>query len=211
MKKRIERENCEIGGTKNRRVQVRAARGSKKAAPRRNSFTKEKRQAFLAHFAATCNAKAAARAAGVSASTIWAWRKKDPQFCAAWQEALAQGYAGLEAELVRSSTQSMAVLPNEKAAARIGTVDPATALKVLESYRRNGDRRPGEVLIHPYEMEAVRARLEKKMKQLLIIDEEGRVIGEGERDGPVLRAEPLHLPAAPDISSPQGEPGEEFG
>jgi hypothetical protein len=159
-------DDSDISGSNGRRVQVRAARGSRKAAPRRNGFTEAKRRKFLAHFAATCNAKGAARAAGVAHSTIYAWRKKDEPFRIAWNESLEQGYARLEAELVRRATQSLRVSADEKAAADHAIVDPATALKVLESYRRNGDRRPGEILAGPYDLEKVRARLEAKMRAL---------------------------------------------
>ena len=163
----------EVCGSGGRRIQARAARGSRQAAPRRNSFTEAKRRKFLSHFAATANAKGAARAAGVAHSTVYAWRAKDEPFRAAWNEALAQGYARLEAELVRRSKQSLGVKADAKSVAGHAIVDPATALKVLESYRRNGDRRPGEILAGPYDLDQVRARLEAKMKALGLIGDGG--------------------------------------
>lgn len=169
--------DSELGGGKGRRIQMRAARGSHKAKPKRQFFTKERRQQFLDHFAASCNAAAAARAVRISENTVYAWRGKDEQFQAGWIEALAQGYARLEAELVRASAEALKIRPDKKAAVRVGTVDPKTALAVLEAYRRSGGRAPGEVWPHPYDIEAVRARLEKKMKALGILDDKGRPIG----------------------------------
>ena len=129
----------EICGSNGRRLQLRAERGSKKAEPRRNGFTEAKRKKFLSHFAATCNAKGAARAAGVAHSTVYARRAKDEQFRAAWNEALEQGYAALEAELVRRSKQSLSIAPDEKAAAKFPpTNDPPFDLQWGNYRRRDG-------------------------------------------------------------------------
>jgi hypothetical protein len=156
----------EVSGGKGRRVQKRAARGSDIAKPKRRFFTKHRREQFLSHFAASCNAAAAARAVGVSENTVYTWRKSDAQFQAAWGEALAQGYARLEAELVRESQRALSVRADRKAAVRVGAMDAKTALAVLEAYRRSGGRAPGEVWPHPYDAEAVRRRLEAKMRLL---------------------------------------------
>jgi hypothetical protein len=56
---------------------------------------------FLAHFAMTCDTKAAAAAAGVSESTVTYRCRNDSAFAEAYREALAEGYAFLEAEIVR--------------------------------------------------------------------------------------------------------------
>src|SRR5207253_1449076 len=48
----------------NRKIQRRAAKGALKAEPKHVGFTKDKRAIFLSHFAATCNGRAAAEAAG---------------------------------------------------------------------------------------------------------------------------------------------------
>lgn len=82
---------------------------------RRNRFTRERKEAFLEHFAATCDATASAEAAEVSIFTVYDHRRNDPAFAAAWQEALEQGYARLEAEAV---AQRIAAL--EKLRVRLG-------------------------------------------------------------------------------------------
>ena len=165
-------DETEICGSRGRRVQKRAARGAGKASPKRRGFTEAKRRKFLDHFAATCNAKAAARAAGISNSTVHAWRRNNEQFRADFYEALALGYVEVEAELVRESKRSLKPRPNPKAPP---LVDPKTALAVLESYRRNGGRRPGDVLPQRSDIEQVRARLETAMRGLGLLagDESG--------------------------------------
>lgn len=166
-------DELDISGSNGRRVQVRAPRGSNKARPKRNGFSKRRKEAFLAHFAATCNAKASAREAGVAFSTVYAHRRSDPEFRAAWEEALDQGYARIEAELVRRSSASLCVEADEEAAdAAAAGIDPKVALAVLEAYRRNRGARPGDILPQRSDAEEARARLEQVMVAL-------RVIGEG--------------------------------
>lgn len=174
-----------IGGSNGRQVQVRAARGTRKAKPSRTGFCRKRKAQFLAHFAATANAAAAARVAGVSKSTVYQHRRTDPQFHEAWNEALAQGYARVEALSVRWAEQAFTIKAEPKAEPRLREFDPRLALAILESYRRNGDRRPGEILPQPYDMEAVRARLEKKMRALGMLEEGAVEPGEGEgEEGP---------------------------
>ena len=165
----MDEDEQEISAGKGRQVQRRAAKGSRKDKPKRQSFTKERRQEFLDRFAASCNAAAAARAVGVSENCVYSWRKKNAQFRAGFSEALDQGYARLEAEIVREAAKAVKIRPRKGAAVRVGTMDAKTALAVLEAYRRTGGRDPGEVWPHPYDAEAVRARLEAKMKALGII------------------------------------------
>jgi hypothetical protein len=166
------KSESDIGGSNKRRVQVRAPRGAKKAKPRRNGFTKSRKEEFLAPFAATCNAKGSARAAGVAWTTVYQHRKSDPAFRAAWEEALDEGYARVEAELVRRSAIVPRVKADGKAARANAAIDPKVALAILESYRRNGGRRPGAILPRPYDMEEVRARLEAKMRALGMLGDE---------------------------------------
>lgn len=165
----MDEDETEICGTKGRRIQKRAARGSLKAEPKRRSFTVARRRKFLNHFAATCNIKGACRSAGVSNSTVHAWRRKDEQFRADFNAALAHGYVDVETELIRESKRSLKPRPDPKAPP---LVDPKTALAVLEAYRRNGDRRPGDILPRRTDIEQVRARLEKVMRGLALLPDE---------------------------------------
>jgi hypothetical protein len=183
--------DSDIGRSNGRRLQVRAARGSKKMKPKRNGFTKAKRKKFLSHFAATCNAKASALAAGVSFSTVYEWRRKDEQFRKGWQEALDQGYARLEAEVVREAEESLAVRADGKAARQ--RMDPKTALAVLEAYRRNRGARPGDILPRRTDIDQVRARIEKTMRALGLIKDEG---GQAAQDPSTTGLSPRGPPSA---------------
>jgi hypothetical protein len=171
-------DETEIGGTRGRQVQKRAARGSLKKNPKRNGFTEARRRKFLDHFAASCNVKGACRSAGVSNSTVHAWRRKNEQFRADFNEALSHGYVDVEAELIRESKRSLKPKPDPKAPP---LVDAKTALAMLASYRRNGDSRPGDILPRRTDIEQVRARLEKVMRGLgLLPDDDEPADGEGQ-------------------------------
>jgi hypothetical protein len=172
------KDETEIGGTRGRRIQKRAARGSLKKNPKRRSFTVKRRQKFLDHLAASCNIKGACRSAGVSNSTVHEWLRKSEQFRADCDEALAQGCVEVRAELIRETKRSLKPKPDPKAPR---LVDAKTALAVLESCERNRGRRPGDIKPQRTDIEQVRARLEKVMRGLgLLPDEDEPADGEGQ-------------------------------
>lgn len=71
-----------------------------KRAVQRGGWTKAKRQRFLAALAQTASITQSAKAAGVSKFAVYSLRSRDPEFRAAWREALAQGVIDLETELL---------------------------------------------------------------------------------------------------------------
>ncbi|HEV2747680.1 MAG TPA: hypothetical protein VGW34_10325 [Allosphingosinicella sp.] len=85
-------------------------------------FTAARQEVFLAHFSWSCDVVAAAAAAGVSESTVYAHRRKDPAFAAAFQEALEQAYVRLEAEAVRQRLAAQ-----ERLRAAIDRAEPGAA------------------------------------------------------------------------------------
>lgn len=60
----------------------------------------KRREAFLAELALTANVAASARVAEVAEAAVYALRRKDEGFRRAWLEALAEGYAQLELQLL---------------------------------------------------------------------------------------------------------------
>ncbi len=75
--------------------------GSKK--PKRKVWNKASRERFLAKLAETSNVTASAKAAAMTASSVYALRRRSPEFRIFWAEALAEGYARLEAELLQQA------------------------------------------------------------------------------------------------------------
>ena len=113
-------------------------------------FDAERQAVFLAHFAMTCDTTAAAAAAGVSESTVTYHCRNDPAFAEAYRQALPQGYAFLEAEIVR---QRLAAQKKLRAAIEAAgdTVPPRLARETAAEFDRimkllaRWDRQPRRV------------------------------------------------------------------
>lgn len=63
-------------------------------------FDAAARRVFLEHLAATANVSASARKAGIPASRAYQLRRKNEGFRGEWAEALAEGFARLEMDLL---------------------------------------------------------------------------------------------------------------
>ena len=98
---------------------------------RRNQFTRERKEVFLEHFAATCDVTASAAAAEISEACVYEHRRKDPAFAAGWDEALPHAYARLEAEAV---AQRIAALKRLKV--RLGKKVPPRDCEVEAEFER---------------------------------------------------------------------------
>src|SRR5689334_4576969 len=101
-----------IRTTKGRTMQAHGDRAS--------DFTQAKMRTFLGQFAATGNVRASAAEAGVSTSTIYMRRQRDPAFRDAFAVAEENAIVTLRAEMVRRSlTLLAATTPDEVAAASL--------------------------------------------------------------------------------------------
>ena len=147
----------------------------------RNQFSLARKEAFLDHFGATCDATVAAEVAGVARTTPLRHRRRDPDFREAWDEALAQGYARLEAEAVRLR---LAALERIRLAGDKGVPEAAAefdrSLALLREAKRAvaGTRSP-ERAPKAWDFDRALDELEKELKAFGVrIDRE-----EGEADG----------------------------
>lgn len=114
---------------------------------RANRFTRELKQAFLEHFAATCNIRASAAEAGINVSTVSDHLRSDPAFAAAFHEALALGYARLEAAAVAQRLAAMERIDFDGGKEVPGAADDfAMTMQLLREHKRAagqpGARRP---------------------------------------------------------------------
>ncbi|MFM2099411.1 MAG: hypothetical protein RLZZ366_950 [Pseudomonadota bacterium] len=71
--------------------------------PVSTKWTAKQKAAFLAHLAVTSNVSDAARTAEVPVRSAYALRRKEPAFRDEWHDALCEGYARLEAELLAAA------------------------------------------------------------------------------------------------------------
>ena len=77
-----------VGSGPGQTPQLRAARADR--------FDEDKQAAFFAHLTETCNVTGATRAAGVCLQTVYAKRRRDPDFARRWDQAKADAVADLE-------------------------------------------------------------------------------------------------------------------
>ncbi|WP_375427921.1 hypothetical protein [uncultured Sphingomonas sp.] len=122
-----------IAGGVNRALQRRADGG-----PRR--LTAERRKLFLDELGATCNATRSARVAGACVDAFYRCRQRDEAFAAAWEAAMATGYARLEAELLAAALGEKAG-SGEAGSETPPAIDRALALSLLG--RRDAKARSG--------------------------------------------------------------------
>ncbi len=88
-----------INASNGRRVQVRRAKY--------REWTPRIEQRFLGALVTTCNARAAATAAGMSMSSAYSHRRRWPRFAALWDEAVTIGSEGIEAALIAGACAYM--------------------------------------------------------------------------------------------------------
>jgi hypothetical protein len=121
-----------IAPNANRRLQLRVER--------RRRFDDARKQIFLDHFAGTADGHAAAAAAGVGYSTVLQHRRKDPDFAARWDEALAVAYANLEAEAVRQRLEAQQRIRDGLCPTGEMSKEFDRTMQLLARYRRPGGR-----------------------------------------------------------------------
>lgn len=131
-------------------------------------FGRDRKQAFLNHFAGGCNLEAAAKAVNVGLTTVYRHLKSDPAFAEGFQEALEIGYKLLEAEAmchVREAQQAYRIDPTCPQAKQ----SFEKTMQLLAEYKRGLGRigrRPDERRLTRWTFEAAMAALEKKLMSL---------------------------------------------
>ena len=136
-------------------------------------FNFAKQMVFLDHFAATCNVTLAAEAAGVDMSTVYRLRRRDEAFRGAWRLAQEQGYAALEAELVRRARAMLDEMNADQAAsASVSGMDAKLAHALLQRHQQSLNRTPGDILPRRSDLAEATKRLEKVMARMRLMEDE---------------------------------------
>lgn len=123
---------------------------------------------FLEHLAASANVLASAAEAGFSTTAIYKRRMKEPAFAVRWQQALEQGYARLEMQLVETATSSLAgdeINPDKP----IPRMTPEEAMNLLKLHRaqvHGGKAQRYDWRTKPVDVEAVKAEIIRKARAL---------------------------------------------
>jgi hypothetical protein len=161
-------------------VRWHAGRGPMRKRKRPVEFDRKRKQAFLDHFAETCNLEASAAAAGISLSAVYRALKMDRAFAEGFEEALGIGHMFLEAEAVRqelAAQEAYRVSPKGQGAAQAQSFERTMTL--LREYKRGQGRigrRPTGARLTRWSFEDSCLALEKSLKVLGI-----RVAEDGER------------------------------
>lgn len=112
----------------------------------RNLITDAQRAIFLETLAATSNVTTSAKAAKISSRHVYWMRQRDAQFREAWEEALEEGYAALEMEVLHrmrfgsKKTETVAGKPVKT----VHSFNDVTAVRLLIAHRETVLRRRAE-------------------------------------------------------------------
>jgi hypothetical protein len=128
-------------------------------------WSAEAEEAFLEVLAATANVTAAAEACGFSDTAIYRRRMRDPGFAAAWAEALAHGYARIEAMLIETATESLRRKPiaGDRPMPAVGFNDALNLLKLHRASVRGGKPQRYAWRQQEPDIEDVRAEILRKV------------------------------------------------
>nr|WP_294813093.1 hypothetical protein [uncultured Sphingomonas sp.] len=150
-------------------------------------WSQEAEARFLGELAATANVRAAAAAAGFSTTAIYKRRAAWPGFSAAWDAALDQGYARIEALLIAgacdalSGAVAVAVAGEAPPPALVGEGPPLApaamsvdqAMNLLRLHRastRGGAPQRYDAKAKPADLETVRASILRKVAAIERVD-----------------------------------------
>lgn len=117
--------------------------GPQLRAPSARDFTEDKQERFFEKLSETANIRQSAEYADVSVMTIWRWRRRFPSFEARWRDALVQGYAQLEMQLLavaqfgeRSESETTTLEAGKQTRATRKDV-PAFGYKLLQAHQNS--------------------------------------------------------------------------
>lgn len=130
-----------------------------------------RKRAFLAKLAETGRVRPAAGEAGIPTSTLYGWRRKDPDFARAWTDALDHGADLLEDEAVRRALDGTE-RPVFYGGARIGEVreySDSLLMFLLKARRpqRFKERGEGDGEVETDQLGQYRARLMARLARLI--------------------------------------------
>lgn len=106
--------------------------------PRENHFA-AKRAAFLEHLAISSSVKESMAVAGIASSTLYKWKRNDPDFEVAWMKALAEGYALLEMEMLERARAGVErkIFYHGEHRETVRDYDHKTALALLRMHKKS--------------------------------------------------------------------------
>ena len=122
-------------------VETELVEGVSKSGPcvrkeRSDCIKKSQWQTFLDHLAMTCNARAAAREAGIYNTSAYRRRERDPVFAQQWDKARETGMATVKMMLVARAMGTHGYEPGEDFAPDPAKMDPELSYKLIAQYEK---------------------------------------------------------------------------
>lgn len=116
---------------------TRGRRGAQVQEERVEGWTPDKREAFLAHLAATCNIAASCREVGMSEQGLYKLKMRDANFRADFEAAVAEGYSRLELLMMERAMNGTRkpVLHGGKIVTEIVEYSDRVAMSMLAAHR----------------------------------------------------------------------------
>lgn len=137
-------------------------------AQERGKWTKEKEAVFFHELAMVCNVSAALRACGMLSArfTVYQRRKEEPEFRAAWDEAIGESYALLELEMLeRRREGDTRPPPATTAEARLREVSNSLAMRLLRHHQCKVKGKPPSAQ-RPMRGAKLRDEVEKRLAEI---------------------------------------------
>lgn len=127
-------------------------------------WTKAKKAAFLAALAESCNVRLALRRVRMKRTSLYDERRRCAAFRAGWAEAIREGYARLELELLDRAMNGTVktVVRSDGRSETVKEYPNAVALSLLRMHRDKAESAEREY--DPEEIEEVRERILKKLE-----------------------------------------------
>lgn len=152
--------------------EVKSARGARAkgggARKRAKRWSARTEQTFLETLGGTANVERAAETSGMSRAQCYYRRDHNPAFSDAWDDALAQGYATLEAEMLRRALEGVPrpVIRGGKTVATITEYSDAIGLRLLTRHESRVERRRAERRAIERDSAAEREALKAEVKEI---------------------------------------------
>ena len=136
------------------------------------SWTAAKERRFLEGLATSCNVKLAAKTAKVSTSAAYVRRTKNASFRAAWDGALATGYAQLELMMLERALHGVekVVVARDGSKTVMREYSDRVALALLRMHRDTA--KTADEPIEDADYEEARERIVARIERLRELDEE---------------------------------------
>lgn len=137
----------------------------KRARP--DAFTETRQRAFLSHLAETANVTDSMSRVGISGNSLYLLRRRSAGFRAAWDAALAEGYAKLEAMLLdRALNGHRTVVEHNGVLNETVEYSDRLALNLLNQHRRRVAEYRAATLGTLDDPKAARARVMVKLEAI---------------------------------------------